>query len=313
VKPVRIGTRGSALARWQSNHVRSALSATDPALRTEIVEIRTAGDELPELPLEDLEGIGFFTTAIERALLAGEIDIAVHSYKDLPVLTSPELTVAAVPARAPVEDALCARDGMALADLPAGSRIGTSSARRAAQLRALRRDLVLEPLRGNVPTRLWRVASHALDAVVLARAGLDRLGLAEYITQVFSLEAMLPAPAQGALAVQARRADAELLHRLRALDDEPTRLAVEAERHLLYALGGGCSVPVGAHATVDARGVRLLAGVFDPGSGRALIARSDGRTPVEAGDRAARDLMAQGADVMLSAYARVPRVPQADA
>ena len=307
---VRIGTRGSALARWQSNHVRSILGAADPLLRIEIVEIRTVGDELSEAPLEELEGIGFFTSAIERALLAGEIDVAVHSYKDLPVMTSPDLVVAAVPERAPVEDVLCARDGLGLTGLPAGARIGTSSARRAAQLRALRQDVVLVPLRGNVPTRLGRVRHGDLDAVVLAHAGLERLGLTGHITQVFSLEQMVPAPAQGALAVQARRADSDLIRRLQVLDDEPSRLAVAAERHLLYALGGGCSVPVGAHATMSDGMLELRAGVFDPLSGRALLAQAEGRTPAEAGDRAARDLLSQGAEAILSVYAKVPRVSQ---
>lgn len=310
---IRIGTRGSALARWQTNHVRARVCAADAALRVEVVEIRTAGDELPERPLEDLEGLGFFTTAIERALLAGEIDVAVHSFKDLPVVSSPDLVVAAVPERAPAEDVLCANGARSLGELPARPRIGTSSARRAAQLRALRPDAALVPLRGNVPTRLGRVWSGELDAVVLARAGLVRLGLAEHITQVFALEQVLPAPAQGALAIQARRADAHLIQRLHLLDDASTHMAVAAERHLLHALGGGCAVPVGAHATVAAGTVRLRAGVFEPVSGRALHALAEGWTPVEAGERAARELIRQGADTILSAYAKLPRVAQEDA
>jgi hydroxymethylbilane synthase len=289
--------------------VRAILGAADPALRIEVVEIRTTGDELAELPLEELEGIGFFTSAIERALLAGEIDVAVHSYKDLPVVTSPDLVIAAVPARAPVEDVLCARDGLALAGLPANARIGTSSARRVAQLRALRGDIVPVSLRGNVPTRLDRVGRD-LDGVLLARAGLQRLGLTRHVTQVFSLDDMVPAPAQGALAVQARRTDADVVRRLQVLDDVPVRLAVAAERHLLYALGGGCSVPVGAHATMSHGSLWLRAGVFDPASGRALRAHAEGRTPAEVGERAARELMVQGAEAILSVYAKVPRLSQ---
>ncbi len=306
----RIGTRGSALARWQADHVRARLAELDPGLETEIVEIRTTGDELQDLPLAQLEGIGFFTTAIERALRAGEVDVAVHSFKDLPVETSPDLAIAAVPVRAPVEDAVCARDGLTLDALPAGARVGTSSARRIAQLRARRGDLDIRPLRGNVPTRLERVARGDLDAVVLARAGLVRLGLAAHITHVFPLELMLPAPAQGALAIQSRRADSELARRLGALDDEATRLSVDAERKLLYALGGGCSVPVGANATVAGGVVRLRAGVFDPETGRAIVTQAEGRDPAEAGQRAARELLARGAGEILAAFAKTPRLAE---
>jgi hydroxymethylbilane synthase len=308
VRTARIGTRGSDLARWQTNYVAGRLRQADPSLSIEIVEIRTAGDELPEVPLEHLEGVGFFTSALERALLAREIDVAVHSYKDLPVDSSPDLEVASVPERAPVEDALCARDGLTLDRLPAGARVGTSSARRSAQLRALRPDLVLEPLRGNVPTRLGRVTRGDLDAVVLARAGLSRLGLAGHITEVFPLERVLPAPAQGALAVQSRKGDPELAARLRAIDDAPSRLAVEAERALLHALGGGCSVPVGAHATASGGLVTLEAGVFDPADGRAIHARIEAGNPTEAGERAARRLLEQGAGRILAAFAKTPRL-----
>jgi hydroxymethylbilane synthase len=310
---VRIGTRGSALARWQTQYVRSRLAAADPSMTIEVIEIRTTGDELPEVPLETLEGMGFFTSALERSLLAGDIDVAVHSFKDLPVITSPDLAVAAVPQRAPVEDALCARDGLRLEALPAGARVGTSSARRGAQLRAMRGDLVLEPLRGNVPTRLDRVARGELDAVVLARAGLERLGLGGHITHVFPLDRMLPAPAQGALAIQTRRADEALMRRLRVLDDEATRLSVEAERRLLYALGGGCAVPVGANGTVRGGSVHLRAGVFDPATGRAILASADGTGPAEAGDRAARELLDQGAGEVLAAFAKTPRLGEGNA
>ncbi len=312
MQTVRIGTRGSALARWQTNHIRACLGEADPELRIEIVEIRTAGDELVDASLQELEGVGFFTTAIERALVAGEVDLAVHSFKDLPVESSPELVVAAVPARAPVEDALCARDGLGPAALPAGARVGTSSARRVAQLRALRKDLAIEPLRGNVPTRLGRVGRD-LDAVVLARAGLVRLGLDPHITHVFSLDEMLPAPAQGALAVQARKADAALVRRVGVLEDAATRASVDAERLLLYALGGGCSVPVGANAHVRGGAVSLRAGVFDPSSGRALRAQVEAATPAEAAARAARELLEQGAESVLSAFAKTPRPVREDA
>ena len=307
---LRLGTRASALARWQTAHVVALLHALDPDLAIETVELSSPGDELPEVPIEHMDGVGFFTSTLERALLAGEIDVAVHSFKDLPVEGSPDLVVAAVPPRAPAEDALCGRDRLTLAGLPAGARVGTSSARRTAQLRALRPDLACVPLRGNVPTRLERVARRELDAVVLARAGLERLGLAAHITEVFPLARVLPAPAQGALAVQARAADAALVRRLGALDDADARRAVEAERALLHALGGGCSVPVGAHATASGARVALEAGVFDLDGGPAVRARVEAADAASAGTGAARRLLAAGAGTILAAFAKQPRVTE---
>ena len=301
---VRIGTRASALARWQTAFVIDALRKQGETNEFEIVLIQSEGDELPEALLADVEGTGFFTSALERALLDGSIDVAVHSYKDLPVESHPSLVIAAVPARGPVEDVLCSLRNLQLAALPAGARVGTSSARRMAQLKARRPDVECVPLRGNVPTRLGRVREGDLDAIVLARAGLVRLDLAASITQVFGTGDVLPAPAQGALAIQARAADADLVRRLAKLDHAPTRAAVEAERSLLHALGGGCAVPVGAHATADATGVRLEAGVFGLDGAREIRASGAGPEPLDVAAGVARELIQGGALELLGANDR---------
>jgi hydroxymethylbilane synthase len=299
---IRIGTRGSALALWQTRHVAARLGVLAHGLHVEVVEIVSTGDRITDVPLSDVEGTGFFTATLERALVDGRVDVAVHSYKDLPVEHTPGLSVAAVPARGPVEDVLCARDRLTLDTLPAGARIGTCSARRTAQVLARRPDLQIHPLRGNVPTRVQRVAAGGLDAIVLARAGLVRLGLDAHVTEVFSTDVMLPAAAQGALAVQCRAGDADLVHLLAALDDAPTRRAVIAERTLLHVLGGGCSVPVGAVAVCDGPQVLLAAGVFAVDGSRAIRVDERGTDPWAVGEAAACRLLAQGAGEMLGAW-----------
>lgn len=307
-RPLRIGTRGSALARWQSEFVAARLHGIESDLDVQIVHISSRGDEVTTQPLWQVEGTGFFTASIERALVEGEVDVAVHSYKDLPVETTPGLIVAAVPPRAQVEDVLCARNGFTLSTLPAGSRVGTCSARRTAQVRALRPDLELLPLRGNVPTRLERVAAGDLDAVVLARAGLVRLGLDRHITDVFALDLILPAPAQGALAIQCREEDTWIAERLAALDDPETRRAVEAERTLLHALGGGCSVPVGAVAQASGDELVLRAGVFGVEPPRAIRVQQHGAESVALGEAAARQLLQLGAGQILEAFEKTARI-----
>jgi len=305
---VRIGTRASALARWQTTEVVRRWREAVPGLTVEVIDLGSVGDEFPDAPLERMEGTGFFTSTLERALLEGRIDVAVHSYKDLPVESTAGLAIAAVPHRGPVEDALCARGGARLAGLPEGARVGTSSLRRTAQLRALRPDLACVPLRGNVPTRIERLSRGALDAVVLARAGLERLGLADRITEVFPVERFLTAPAQGALAVEVRRDDLARLASLERLDHEPTRRAVDAERAVLHALRGGCSVPVGAFARWAHGRVVLEAGVFAPDGSRAARVRVESDQSEAAGTEAARRLLAQGAGAILAALERAPRV-----
>ncbi|MEZ5117956.1 MAG: hydroxymethylbilane synthase [Candidatus Nanopelagicales bacterium] len=260
--PLRLGTRGSALALAQAGQVAQAVTAA-AGRPVELVPVTTRGDT-SDLPLEQLgrEATGVFVVAVRRALLTGEVDLVVHSLKDLPTAPADGLTVAAVPPREDPRDALCARDGLDLVGLPEGATVGTGAPRRVAQLRALRPDLTLVPVRGNVDTRLRRVADGDLDAVVLARAGLARLGRLDAITEVLDPLQVLPAPGQGALAVECRTpdparsssadpsADAALVETLRTLDDPATRAAVEAERSLLAALEAGCTAPVGAYADV---------------------------------------------------------------
>ena len=256
---LRIGTRGSALALAQSGLVAAALTAGS-GCRVELIRIRTEGDVNPG-PLATIGGTGVFVTEVRARLAAGDVDVVVHSLKDLPTAPFPGLLLAAVPLREDPADALCARDGLSLAELPTGATVGTGSPRRAAQLLRLRPDLRIQPIRGNVDSRLNRVAAGSIDAVVLAAAGLTRLGRSDAITQRLAPDVMLPAPAQGALAVETRDDTLSpwLPAALTELDHPDSRAAVIAERSLLAALEAGCTAPVGAHATV-ADGVLTLDG-----------------------------------------------------
>lgn len=246
-RTLRIGTRGSALALAQTGTVAEALKAA--GAQVEIVVIKTPGD-LSDAPIAQI-GIGVFTSALRDALANNEIDVAVHSYKDLPTAPDPRLVLAAVPQREDPRDALVARDGLTLGELLPGSTVGTGSPRRAAQLEALGLGLNVVPLRGNVDTRIGKVRSGELDAVVLARAGIARLGRADEITETLEPIQMLPAPAQGALAVECRVDDVDAEHLIQStLDDSASRAAVTAERAMLAALEAGCSAPVGALADV---------------------------------------------------------------
>lgn len=244
---IRIGTRGSALALAQTGTIADQLRRTGQ--QVEIVKITTPGDR-SHAPIAEI-GVGVFTSALRDALLNNEIDVAVHSYKDLPTAAEPGLVIAAVPPREDPRDALIARDGLTLGELPPGSRVGTGAARRSTQLRALGLGLEIVAIRGNIDTRMRKVTDGELDAVVLARAGLARLGRAGEITETLDPIQMLPAPAQGALAVECRVDDVDIEHLLRSgVDDEATRAAVTAERAMLAALEAGCSAPVGALAEV---------------------------------------------------------------
>ncbi|MBT0993612.1 hydroxymethylbilane synthase [Cellulomonas sp. DKR-3] len=278
---VRIGTRASTLALTQTGHVAQDLARLG-GLEIETVHVRTEGDRLTG-SLASLGGTGVFVTALRDALLDGRCDVAVHSLKDLPTAPAPGLTIAAVPVRQDPRDALCARDGLTLRTLPPGARVGTGSPRRAAQLLATRPDLEVVDIRGNVDTRLGRVAGAGhgpgdLDAVVLARAGLARLGRLDAVTEELDGDVMLPAPGQGALAVEVRTADltgpaTPLASALAALDDRPTRLAVAAERALLGRLEAGCAAPVGALASLASGGTGHAGESLRV---QAVVARTDG-------------------------------------
>jgi hydroxymethylbilane synthase len=245
---LRLGTRASELARTQSQAVADAITAATGA-PVELVPIVTEGDR-SSAAIAQLGGTGVFVAALRDALLAGEVDLAVHSYKDLPTAPEPGLTIAAVPRREDPRDVLVARDGLTLGELPAGSRIGTGAPRRVAQLRALGLGLEIVPIRGNVDTRMGRVAPGDLDAVVLARAGLSRLGRLDAITETLDPLQVLPAPAQGALAVECRTSDARTRELLGRLEDGFARACVLAERSTLATLEAGCSAPVAAYAEV---------------------------------------------------------------
>ncbi|MBY8847498.1 hydroxymethylbilane synthase [Saccharothrix longispora] len=246
-RTLRIGTRGSALALAQTGHVADALRAAGADV--EIITVSTPGDR-SHAPIAEI-GIGVFTSALRDALADGEVDIAVHSYKDLPTAPDPRLSLAAVPPREDPRDALVARDGLTLGELPQGARVGTGSPRRAAQLEALGLGVEVVAIRGNVDSRIRKVTDGELDAVVLARAGLSRLGRTAEITETLEPIQMLPAPAQGALAVECRVDDVDTEHLLQStLDDSASRAAVASERALLAALEAGCSAPVGALADV---------------------------------------------------------------
>ncbi|GAA3460926.1 hydroxymethylbilane synthase [Saccharothrix longispora] len=246
-RTLRIGTRGSALALAQTGHVADALRAAGADV--EIITVSTPGDR-SHAPIAEI-GIGVFTSALRDALADGEVDIAVHSYKDLPTAPDPRLSLAAVPPREDPRDALVARDGLTLGELPQGARVGTGSPRRAAQLEALGLGVEVVAIRGNVDSRIRKVVDGELDAVVLARAGLSRLGRTAEITETLEPIQMLPAPAQGALAVECRVDDVDTEHLLQStLDDSASRAAVASERALLAALEAGCSAPVGALADV---------------------------------------------------------------
>ncbi len=257
---LRMGTRGSALARWQTDYVAARLQEAWPGLAIEITVLHTQGDRILDKPLPLIGGKGLFTAELEAALQAGAIDLAVHSLKDLPTEMTPGLVIGAIPVRAPVHDVLVSRSGRRLAELPPGAAVGTSSRRRAAQIRRRYPQLELVDIRGNVDTRVRKALDPdgPYDAIVLARAGIERLAHASAITEVLDLDVMLPAPGQGALAVQCR--DDQLLYTLLApIDHAPTRAAVEAERGFLAGLGGGCAVPIAALAVVaDEAGARTL-------------------------------------------------------
>ncbi len=294
---LRIGSRGSLLALWQAEHVKARLEALGHT--TAIHVISTTGDRLLDRRLESVGGKGAFLKEIEEALLAHEVDLAVHSLKDVPTSLPEGLHLCAFLERADPRDALISRDGRGLDALAQGAQVGTTSLRRRAQLHARRPDLRLHDLRGNVDTRLRRLHAGDFDAILLALAGLTRLGRAAEVSEVLPPEVLLPAPGQGAIALECRSDDRATEAAARALHHAPTAAAVQAERAFLAALGGGCNVPLGAFAEAHADGLRL----------RALVAREDGSTvlqgerhgqdPLALGQELAHELRARGAEALL--------------
>ncbi|RLV56328.1 hydroxymethylbilane synthase [Aeromicrobium phragmitis] len=300
---LRLGTRGSELAVTQSSHIADRLRA-ETGVEVELVTISTLGDR-SSAPLTTFGGQGVFVAAVREALAAGEVDLAVHSLKDLPTAPDPRLALAAIPVREDPRDALVARDGLTLGELPSGARIGTGSPRRVSQLNALGLGVETVPLRGNVDTRLGKVTSGELDAVVLARAGLSRLGRVDVVTEAIDPIQMLPAPGQGALACECRVDDDATIRLLAVLDDPATRAAVTAERSLLATLEAGCSAPVGALAEIVNDGEELwLRAVVGEISGAPSIRLSASGSPDEAmaiGERLAAEMLAEGADELVHA------------
>ncbi|HVS75536.1 MAG TPA: hydroxymethylbilane synthase [Steroidobacteraceae bacterium] len=304
VRALRIGTRASALALWQARHVESLIRALPGAPPVELVPITTTGDVRTEVPLWAVRGRAFFTKEIDRALLEDRIDVAVHSLKDLPTAMEPGLELAAVLTREDPRDALVSRTGVPLPQLPPHARVGTSSLRRRAFLARARGDLTLLELRGNVPTRLERLERGDYDAIVLAAAGLKRLGLGARITQYLAPEEFPPAVSQGAIGVCTRADDTHSSAWLRSLDDPPTRLAATAERALLERIEGGCQVPLGALATVTGPHIHLDAAVCALDGSKRLTASGSGEATAAGaaalGSRLATELIAQGAGSLIA-------------
>lgn len=297
-----IGTRGSALARTQSEWVAARLREAWPGLEVTLEIITTTGDKIRDVPLAQIGGKGLFTKEIEVALIEGRVDLAVHSLKDLPTELPPGLCLGAVPPRERPFDAFVSATAGSLRDLPHGARLGTSSMRRRLQLQALRPDLEIVDLRGNVPTRLRRVKEGELAATILAAAGLRRLGLAAAITEELGPEAMLPAVGQGALGIEIREGDQRVFDLLAVLRDDATAAETRAERALLAALGGGCQTPVGALGRAEAGRLTLHACICDPAGGAVLRTRVDGAVEEaeELGRRAAQALIDMGAGAFLA-------------
>lgn len=282
-----LGTRGSALALRQAELVTEALRSSQPDIEIEMLVVRTEGDRRQDVTLDSIGGQGVFVKEIEQGLAGGEIDLAVHSLKDMPADTPSGLTIGAVLPRGDARDALVGRDGRDLAGLPPGARIGSDSRRRALQIAALRPDVSFASIRGNVDTRLRKVEAGEYDAVALAAAGLERLGLIDKATQVFSIRDVLPAAGQGTLAVECRLDDAEVVELLSRINDVPTRAASEAERGFMRALGAGCSLPVAAHATVAGGRVNLEA-LIEGEDGK--LHRASAQGPVSAAENVGRGL-----------------------
>lgn len=287
-------TRPSLLARWQTRHVIQQLQAAWPRLVMEELIITTRGDREQDSALPEIGGKGLFTYELEQALREGRVDAAVHSLKDLPTEETPGLVIGAILEREEARDVLVCPSGLSLEELPDGAVIGTSSHRRWGQILAYRPDFVVKPLRGNVDTRIRKVKDGEYQAIILAAAGIKRLGLQAHITQTLPFEIMLPAPGQGALAVQCRQDDRRTLHWLKAIEHAATRRDVSAERAFLSGLGGGCSLPVGAYAEAQGEETRLQGVIVALDGSRLHRMSESGSDPVQVGQAMARQALSPG-------------------
>jgi len=306
---LRIGSRGSQLALWQANHVSGLLRAQGHQVEIEV--IKTTGDKITEVALAQVGTKGMFTKEIEEALAERRVHLAVHSLKDLPTELTTTFTLAAVMTRQDPRDVFLSLRYDRFTDLPQGGRVGTSSLRRQAQIKAVRPDLSIFPLRGNVDTRLRKLESGEFDAIILAAAGLNRLGRTERVREVLPVDVMCPAVGQGALGIEARADDDATLKELDFLDDIAARRTTAAERALLRTLGGGCQVPIGAYAEAVDGALKLTAIVAQPDGSEVLREQQTGSDPEELGARVGKRLLARGADAILRAvYGEAAAAPQ---
>ena len=296
---LRIGSRGSQLALWQANHISALLRARGHEVEIEI--IHTTGDKITDVALAKVGTKGMFTKEIEEALAAGKVDLAVHSLKDLPTELPKGFEITAITERQDPRDAFCSKNYASIDDLPREARVGTSSLRRQAQLKAIRPDLDIHPLRGNVDTRLRKLEEGDYDAIILASAGLKRLGKTELIKQIIPAEIMCPAAGQGALGIEIRQGDAKTRELLAFLNDPNARAATTCERALLNSLGGGCQVPIGAFAEVRDGKLHLDSIVADPDGSKLLRDSRDGSDPEKLGNEAGASLLKRGGDQILEA------------
>jgi hydroxymethylbilane synthase len=306
---LRIGSRGSQLALWQAHHISALLRECGHEVELEI--IKTTGDKITDVALAKVGTKGMFTKEIEEALAEGRIDLAVHSLKDLPTELSQGFEIAAVTTRENPRDVFCSSKYASIEDLPRAARVGTSSLRRQAQLKAVRPDLDIHPLRGNVDTRLRKLEAGEYDAIILAAAGLNRLGKTQLVREVIPSEVMCPAAGQGALGIEIRAGDSNTRQHLAFLDDAAARATTTCERALLNKLGGGCQVPIGAFAQVRDGRLHLEAIVADPDGSKVLRESRDGSDPVPLGESVGEILLQRGGDAILEAvYGQGIAVPQ---
>jgi hydroxymethylbilane synthase len=294
---LRIGSRGSQLALWQANHIKALLEPRGHKVEIEI--IKTTGDKVTDVALAQVGTKGMFTKEIEEALAENRIDLAVHSLKDLPTEIPSGFEIAAIPKRQDARDAFCSLKYSSIEDLPKRAKVGTSSLRRQAQLKALRADLDIHPLRGNVDTRLCKLEAGDYDAVILAAAGLNRLGKQECIRQVLAAKVMCPAAGQGALAVEIRKGDSVVGPHVTFLEDNAARIATTCERALLNQMGGGCQVPIGAFAEMINGRLHLEAIVARPDGSEVLRESGEGDDPVQLGEMLGEALLRRGGDAIL--------------